>query len=124
MKKNKNPANGAKFHPTVPKAVQDFRNSNLRKYLQTAILVVGSQPTYEDLKPWSGEEVCGWHHRSQPTYEDLKPSSTGGQVILQEQFAAYLRGFETIKTGRLEGHKYQSSQPTYEDLKHAKTEAV
>jgi hypothetical protein len=66
----------------------------LQNYLQNAIFVVGSQPTYEDLKlhvvvlgekPWN---------RSQPTYEDLK---------LNEW---------TYKKEQPLG-----SQPTYEDLK-------
>jgi hypothetical protein len=56
---------------TLPKTAQDLHNFPLQNYLQNAIFVVGSQPTYEDLK--LGYEVieAGPELGSQPTYEDL-----------------------------------------------------
>jgi hypothetical protein len=55
-----------------PKSSKTSATQNLRKYLQTAILVVGSQPTYEDLKLDTIGNTMQGAIGSQPTYEDLK----------------------------------------------------
>jgi len=44
----------------------------LQNYLQNAIFVVGSQPTYEDLKLSGVRGESDDPEGSQPTYEDLK----------------------------------------------------
>jgi len=78
----------------------------------------GSQPTYEDLKQEAVTYYsCECSHSSQPTYEDLKQVTLRLPVNQAREFAAYLRGFETLVGRRTWWAARYRSQPTYEDLK-------
>jgi len=59
---------------------------------------MGSQPTYEELKPLVGQHILRQIHGSQPTYEELKPGIHASKIARQS-----------------------CSQPTYEELKHSQS---